>query len=56
MNHLLFLEGLDGGIVAGRMGDVEDGTYMYGPGRSFMALKQRHVSSTRTGPLTCCVC
>jgi hypothetical protein len=27
-------------------------TYMYGPGRSFMALKQRHVSSTRTGPWT----
>ncbi len=26
--------------------------YMYGPGRSFMALKQRHVSSTRTGPWT----
>jgi hypothetical protein len=25
--------------------------YMYGPGKSFMALKQRHVSSTRTGPL-----
>jgi hypothetical protein len=25
---------------------------MYGPGKSFMALKQRHVSSTRTGPLT----
>lgn len=25
-------------------------TYMYGPGRSFIALKQRHVSSTKTGP------
>ena len=25
-------------------------TYMYGPGRSFMALKQRQVSSTSTGP------
>jgi hypothetical protein len=26
---------------------------MYGPGSSFKALKQRHVSSTKTGPLTC---
>lgn len=26
---------------------------MYGPGRSFIALKQRHVSSTSTGPLIC---
>jgi hypothetical protein len=26
--------------------------YMYGPGRSPSALKQRHVSSTSTGPLT----
>lgn len=25
-------------------------TYMYGPGSPFRALKQRHVSSTRTGP------
>ncbi len=25
---------------------------MYGPGRPFNALKQRHVSSTRTGPWT----
>ena len=24
--------------------------YMYGPGNPFNALKQRHVSSTRTGP------
>jgi hypothetical protein len=28
-------------------------TYTYGPGRPFNALKQRHVSSTSTGPLTC---
>jgi hypothetical protein len=27
-------------------------TYMYGPGSPFNALKQRHVSSTRTGPPT----
>lgn len=26
---------------------------MYGPGSSFMALKERHVSSTSTGPCTC---
>jgi hypothetical protein len=26
--------------------------HIYGPGRSFIALKQRHVSSTRTGPCT----
>jgi hypothetical protein len=26
--------------------------YMYGPGRSFIALKHRQVSSTNTGPLT----
>ena len=44
------------GSSGGQDGGMEDGTYMYGPGRSFMALKQRHVSSTRTGPLTCCVC
>jgi hypothetical protein len=28
------------------------GGYMYGPGRPFKALKQRQVSSTRTGPPT----
>ena len=35
--------------------DSGDGrkTYMYGPGRSFMAGKQRQVSSTRTGPFIC---
>ena len=38
-------------------GGMEKGgeAYIYGPGRSFMALKQRHVSSTRTGPLICTV-
>ena len=56
INHLLWrivsrewaLEDLkDVNVVWGPRG----GLYMYGPGRSFIALKQRHVSSTKTGPL-----
>ena len=31
-------------------GSKRRATHIYGPGRSFIALKQRHVSSTRTGP------
>jgi hypothetical protein len=53
MNHLLVeMLGQEKGDRVDPWG-VERGTYMYGPGKSFIALKHRHVSSTRTGPLIC---
>jgi hypothetical protein len=48
INHLLLM-GLEGCAITEYK---RERAYIYGPGRSFMAMKQRHVSSTKTGPWT----